>query len=136
MLEEYVSVERARDVYGVAIENGAPNLAETERLRSELRSRRFQLTVTEAPTDEFDDRGCRVSAISREAAARLEVADGDMVEHVSTAPAPIRAWVRVVDAQARDELPLGPVGRRMLHVAPGDEVWVRKLHTRTAKGVR
>ena len=136
VLEEYVSVERARDVYGVAIENGAPNLAETERLRSELRSRRSQLTVTEAPTDEFDDRGCRVSAISREAAARLEVADGDMVEHISTAPAPIRAWVRVVDAQARNELPLGPVGRRMLHVAPGDEVWVRKLHTRTAKGVR
>ena len=131
VLEGYVSMERARDVYGVVFENGSPDPVRTERLREKLRSQRFYLRIVEATADEFDDRGCRVGVISREAAARIGVVDGDMMEHISDAPAPIRSWARVDEGLASDELPLGPIGQSILQVVPGDEVWVRRLQIRT-----
>lgn len=56
--------------------------------------------------------------------------DGDMVEHVGGTTAPLRAWVKVGADLPKEGVLLGPVGRRILKLTPGDEVWVRRLEVK------
>jgi hypothetical protein len=60
-------------------------------------------------------------------ARALGLETGDLVELLGRYPAPLRAWVRI-DAGAPDaRVPLDALGRRMLGVAPGDAVEIRRL---------
>ena len=123
---EYVTPERARDVYGVAIENGEVNPDETRKLRDALRGQRCYLKVSDWD-DEFDERGLRLARLSRGTADRIGVRDGDMLEYVSATTAPLRAWARVVDEAADGTVPLGPRARNILRIGIGDEIWLRRL---------
>ena len=129
--EGYTSRRRAIDVYGVVIENGAVDLAGTRAKRQELREHRRLFEVTEATEDDFNEVGCRLSRLSPAAAALLGVRDGDIVEHSGRSAVPLRAWVRVAENLPRDGVIVGPIGRSILGVAPGDKIWVRKLEVRT-----
>ena len=44
--------------------------------------------------------------------------------------APLRAWVKVGADLPKEGVLLGPVGRRILKLTPGDEVWVRRLEVK------
>ena len=127
VLSGYVTPERARDVYGVVIEDGSVNADETRRLRGVLRSERCYLEVSDWD-DEFDERGLRIARLDRETARKIGVGENEMIEYVSSTAAPLRAWARVEEGAADGKAPLGPRGRGILRVDVGGEVWVRKLH--------
>ena len=131
VVEGYVTTDRARDVYGVVFENGKADPARTEALRQKIRAERTYLKLSVAAEDVFDDNGCRVCTLSRDAAGRIGVQDNDMVELIGVTPAPTRAWVRISDDVKKDDLPVGPIGRSILGTASGGDVWVRKLKLRT-----
>lgn len=60
VLDEYVSKERARNVYGVVMANDEVDLAKTEKLREQLRRQRVYLEVIASEEDEYDKISCRV----------------------------------------------------------------------------
>ena len=128
VIEGYLSPERARGLYGVAIDDGSVNEAETGQLRDEIRSRRYYAIIADG-ADETDERGCRVCRIDAETASSLGVGDGDMVELLSRTTAPLRAWVTVTDGLSEHQVPVGPVGRSIIKVEVGDRVWIRALAT-------
>ena len=127
----YITPQRARDVYGVAIDDGTVDYARTDELRRELRDRRQYVELTESPQDDFDERGCRLCALNPETAAKIEVSDGDMLEFVSGVTAPLRAWVRFSDDVPAGAVQMGPIGRGILRATPGDRIRVRKLNLMT-----
>ncbi len=132
--EGYLTAPRARDVYGVVIEADQVDLEETRQRREALRKQRSYFEVIDSEDDEFDHRGCRVCPLGPQAAAKVGVRDGDMVEYVSKTTAPLRAWARVVDDVRGEGVPLGPVGRSILRVEPGDLMWIRSLGIEAPSG--
>ena len=129
VFDEYVSPERARDVYGVVFDNGAVDRAATDKHREDLKKQRRYFDVVASDDDEFDERGCRVCRLSPRAADRLGVRDGDMIEYVPDKCAPLRAWASVGDGLAEQAVAIGPVGRRTLLLSAGDRIWVRAVAT-------
>ena len=127
VIEGYVTPQRARDAYGVVIDDGQVHVAETSALRESMKRARTYLEVTASPDDELDERGLRLCALSGEDAARVGVGDGEMVEYIGKSAAPLRAWAKVEDGLPSGRLPLGPIGRDILKVAAGDRLWLRKL---------
>jgi N-methylhydantoinase B len=133
----YVSEERARSGYGVVIgELGAVDAAATAALRSEIRSRRCYVAI--APHDGADPyvggKGRRRTAPLSEAdAAALGVGEGDLIELVGNNPAPLRAWVRIA-ATPPGSYPLDDFARKVLGVADGDRVMLRKIDTPALPG--
>ena len=131
VFEGYITPQHAREVYGTVIEDGRVDERATAELRRQLRGQRLHFRIVDGG-DEFDELGCRIGRLSAGAAARLQVRDGDVIEYVSMATAPLRAWVRVDTGTPVDGVAIGPTGRSMLKLAPGDEVWVRPLPVRAA----
>ena len=129
VFEGYIRNARARDVYGVVIEEGEVDSSKTRQLREQIRSQRPYLQVVDGASDEYDGRGCRVGRLSKEAALLIGVADDDMIEYVRDDTAPLRAWVRVSEGLPGDGVPLGPLGRAMLKIDVGESIWVRHLET-------
>ncbi len=128
VFEEYLTAERAREVYGVVVgEAGHVDEAKTQEQRQELRKRRQYFDVTNGGSDDYDERGCRICRLSPRSAGRIGVGDGDMVEYVGHSTAPLRAWARVVDDVQGEGVPLGPIGRKILRVEPGDLIRIRSL---------
>ena len=127
VFQGYVTRDRARDVYGVIIDDAGVDLGQTREMRERLKSERQYFEVTESRGDDFDERGCRVCPLSEEGASRIGVGTGDMVEYIGKGNAPLRAWVRLEDGLPADGAPIGPIGRRVLLVEAGDEIWLRRL---------
>ena len=126
----YLSSLRARDVYGVVMKDDEVDISRSRELRQQLRTRqRHHLRVLDSAGDDYDDRGCRLTSLSPEVASLIGVGDGDMIEYVGRAAAPLRSWVKVDGALASDGVTMGPMGRDILKVAVGEEVWVRALKT-------
>ena len=132
--EGYLTELRARDVYGVVIEADQVDLEETRLRREALRKQRNYFEVIDSRDDEFDHRGCRVCPLGPQAAVKVGVRDGDMVEYVGKTTAPLRAWARVADDVRGEGVPLGPVGRSILRVEPGDLMWIRSLGIEAPSG--
>lgn len=123
----YLSLERAQNVYGVVIEDGKVNLTRTEKLRQQLCKHRHHLKVVNSETDIYDSRGLRICMISRQDAKEIGLANGDLVEYVPKVGASCRAWVRINHDVRKGDLPLGPRGRTMLKVEPGELLEIRAL---------
>ena len=133
VLDGYVTPRRALEVYGVVMEDGEVDAQRTRELRDELRGRRRYFELVGSDGDDFDDAGCRIARLSPAVADRIGVGDGDMLEYVSGTTAPLRAWVEI-DAGAPEEgVALGPVGRSILRLDPGDELWVRRLEIKAPR---
>lgn len=124
----YVTVARARDVYGVVIEDGNLDIQATATTRDRLKQQRIYYEVANS-IDTWDDRGCRICQLSYGAAKRIGVSNGDMIEYVTDSTAPLRAWVQLVNGDQDGSLKLGPIGRKILGVSSGDMVRVRRLET-------
>lgn len=128
----YVSRERARDGYGVVLtREGRVDAGATAARRAELAAARRRLRVRADERDAYaGQRGRhRVLRMDRALAGELGLAEGDLVELLGRHPAPVRAWVTLEGTDARREIPLDALGRRMLGVEPGDEVEIRRLPT-------
>ena len=125
-----VSAEKAEAVYGVIGAGGRVDTEATRRRRDALRSERprvhlLDLTAVPAPDGR---RLCRLSTV---AAARLGLAEGDVVEFVNQWGAPLRAWVDGLEDDARDVAWLAEDARAVL--APhGEPVEIRRGFARRA----
>jgi N-methylhydantoinase B len=128
----YVSRERARDGYGVALRaDGTVDAAETTALRARLASARHRVALVADERDPYTGvKGRhRLFRLSPALAARLALAAGDLVELRGRHPAPLRGWIRLDPTVPPDAIPLDAFGRAVLGTAPPDTVELRKLPT-------
>jgi hypothetical protein len=125
--EGYVSLERARNVYGVVIDGGKADPAATEAQRRKLAALRQYFLIEASIEDAFDTNGLRLCPMSPQAAALLGANERSLVEYVSPASAPLRAWVTLIASAKADTLLLGPKGLGILRVKPGEHIQLRLL---------
>jgi hypothetical protein len=125
--EGYVSLERARNVYGVVIEAGKANPTATEAQRRKLAALRRYFRIEAEAEDTFDSDGLRRCRMNPQAAALLGAKEGSLVEYRSAVGAPLRAWVTLVASGEADTLSLGPVGLSILRVQSGERLELRLL---------
>lgn len=134
----YVSRDRARDRYGVVLNaSGAVDVAATEGRRKEVEAGRARLTVRADEAAPYEGRKGRHRVLSMAAAqARaMGVETGTLVELVGRHPAPLRAWVRVVEGKGSEAVArIDAFGRRVLGVEQGDQVLLRVLAMPTIPG--
>jgi len=123
----YLSVEQARRRYGADIRADGSLGPGSEELRAELRAARVTVSAEAANEDRFDGPRRRLTAAPA-LAARLGVAEGDLVELVNGQGPPLRGWLEL-DAAARPEIfRIGPTGLRALAAAPGQSLELRAVH--------
>jgi len=128
--EGYVLEERARDAYGVIFTNGKVDESRSLEFRRKNRGERVTVNLVSVAEDVFDDNGCRVCTLSPAAARLIGVEDGDMMEHIGSNAAPLRGWVCISEDLNKSDLPVGPIGKSILGVDDGGDVWIRKLETK------
>jgi N-methylhydantoinase B len=133
VLNGYVSLEMARESYGVVFSNDDVDVAKTEELRRKKAAERHYVKVITQENDAFDKRGSRLCPLSSPMAARLGVADGYLVEYFAEEGYPLRAWVKVEDTLGETDTPLGPLGRKILKVKDGDLIEIRTITDYYAK---
>ena len=127
VLLEYVSEQRAHDVYGVVIDNGSLNSKATTTLRSKLRKEKHHISIVSADEDTFDAGGCRISTLSIDDARALGLKDGDMFEFVPDVGAPLRSWAYISNEVAQGAVKLGPLGQAALRINNGEQIQIRRL---------
>ena len=103
------------------------DMPETERLRATMRADRPRASAHSVDADDYDEIGCRLCPMSAELAARIGVANGDIVEYVPARGPHLKAWARVDAALSGASTPLGPRGRAILKLEDGQPVWIRPL---------
>jgi N-methylhydantoinase B len=121
----YVSIAGALDDYGVAIVDGAVDQAATDERRAAMRDSRCRLEVDGAEADDHDEDGRRLARISPAVAKRLGVESGEILEYVSPRRAGLRVWAEVDEGVDDDATPIGPRGREICGVEPGERIWLR-----------
>jgi N-methylhydantoinase B len=125
-----VSLERARDGYGVALrENGTVDAEETATLRRHLAAARHRVAVVADERDPYAGvKGRhRRFRLAPALAAALGVAAGDLAELHGRHPAPLRGWVTLDETASPDVLGLDRFARQVLGAEPGDPVEIRRL---------
>ncbi len=124
---EYVSEQRAFDVYGVVIKNAGVDLKATETRRSELASGRQTIRINLVDDDIYDHRSCRITTLNPADASRLSVQEGEMIEFVPAIGAPLRSWVTISKEAKQGSVDLGPLAQTALKFAENDEIRIRAL---------
>jgi N-methylhydantoinase B len=128
VLDGYVSVGRAADVYGVVVRpDGTCDEAATAARRRDLRAgRQYGVVETSAAPAYTGIRGShRIQRLAPGWATQIGVAEGDLVELARSGGVPLRAWVRLDPAVAPGVLPLDELGQTLLGAGAGDRVQVR-----------
>jgi hypothetical protein len=124
--EGRVSPEHAADIYGVEIADGTVDVTASKRRRAEMRDRRTVLSIAAVSTDTVDG-DTRLWLIAPSVAARLGVENGDVVECLAAAPAPLRGRVAIRAEQQPTVLPAGPFAIACLRVGSGSSVEIRPV---------
>lgn len=135
----YVSIERARSIYGVILDSrGDIDRAATASQREALRGGRTRIAVVadESPAYAGIKGRHRVLRVSPRLGAELQVRDQQLVELIGRNAAPLRAWITIDGRQSHAALPLDAFARRVLGVGEGDTVELRRLDTPIAPGER
>jgi N-methylhydantoinase B len=128
VLDGYVSVERAAEIYGVIVRPDGTwdESATQERRRRLLAGRQYGVVEASTAPAYAGIRGThRIQRLAPSWAAQMGVAAGDLVELARPRGAPLRAWVRLDPALAPGVLPLDELGRILLGVGEGDRVQLR-----------
>jgi N-methylhydantoinase B len=126
VLEEHLTPEKARTRYGVAIEGKDINREETERLRREIKDSRFSFEVDVLEREELE-KGRRVVEIGPEAALKMGVSEGDLLECVNPRGASLRVWAKISRERKGFLLRVGRLGLKLLGLNPGEQVDLRKV---------
>lgn len=130
--EGYVSLQAARDLYGVQLDaKGVVDPVTTEALRRRLHQARFTLTTV------LVDDSYEAGAVSRRRICRLHPNDAtraglqvdDLVEIDARQAAPLRAWLRIDPSITAGTLPIDQVGLTILKILPGQRLEVRRIAT-------
>ena len=124
----YITVEDARDVYGVVLKYGALEAAATSAARERLRKARVYLTVRLNDEDAYGG-SRRLCPMSPETAGEGGFSEGMLVEYVPARGAPLRAWVKITSGLPTGETPLGPVAASILKLREEERIWIRPILT-------
>ncbi len=123
-----LSLEEARDSYGIVITGHTVDFVASLALRNRIASKRAQLKVSAVQEDQFQGLR-RVCEVSPATAASCGFHHSQLVEYVAAHAWPLRAFVRINENVADGSTPLGPRGMQMLSVSDGDEIWVRPVRS-------
>ena len=125
----YLTTEQAELRYGLALtKSGEVDFKKTDERRRELESSRVEVTLK--ITDEEDMEGARRRfAVSPFLAMRLKIRQGDLVEILGNAAAPLRGWARVIEG-AETVIPVGPLGMKLLNSTDGQVAEIRAVRSR------
>lgn len=132
VIRDVVSVEAARDWYGVVVTSGGQVDDEaTAVLRTELAAARFKVRIV--ADDDFDAytglKGRhRIVELAEADAAGLGVADDALIEMFGRHPAPLRAWVHVGKTEV-GTVRMDAFGRQVLGVGSGELIYMRRVET-------
>jgi N-methylhydantoinase B len=127
LAEGYVTSAAAEATYGVVLRAGAIDGGGTAARRRALRAARIRVPlVGVADLGASQGRAVRLSAAT---AARLGVSAGAIVELVNPRGAPLRAWVVGLTSGDGERAEVAPAAQRMLGLADGAEVEVRRVHS-------
>jgi len=109
--------------------DGAVDATATAHARATLRAARRRLVVVADERDPYEGRRGRhrVVRLAPALAREVGVDTGDLIELLGRHAAPLRAWVRVDREGPEGRLPCDALGRRILGIAPGDMVELRRL---------
>ncbi|MGQ0663048.1 MAG: hydantoinase B/oxoprolinase family protein [Pseudomonadota bacterium] len=122
----YISVKKARTVYGVVPAADGVDARATDALRRRLRARRHWLRAL--PLEGPEHRGMRRrAAFAPVAARRLRVGAGAPVEFPSPGGPSLRAWAEIDPHLPEDSFALGSNGLAFLGVQWEERVEVRRL---------
>ena len=131
VVEGYVSVEQAKESYGVIVHNGHIDHAATLHQRGQQLDQRHTVRLAGPATGSlYEDIGRgrkRVACLHPDDAAAINVTHDQMMELVGSNGAPIRAWVRIESTARAGHLELDARGYEILRVAPDQEIQIRPL---------
>lgn len=129
--EGYVSLERARERYGVVLTADLMvDVEATTELRRRLAAARFLFSVVETDRPLWAPGRVsrrRVCPLNGRDARRVGLKRGDIVELVSRHRPPLRAWVELDRRVAPGTVPVDPPARRILGVEAGAWLHIRRL---------
>lgn len=127
----YVSIDRARNGYGVVLnEDNIIDYEETRILRNDLKSKRERLKLIADDTVDSYVGGKgrrRILLLDSSDATRLNLADDDLIELLGKNPAPLRAWIRVSENTHSGTIRMDEFGRRVLGLSDGENAVIRCL---------
>jgi N-methylhydantoinase B len=121
-----VSVEKAKIRYGVVVKNGDVDSEASLALRERYHKEQHRLPVVLWEGDEYEG-AKRLCLLALSYLELMVLQEGDFVEIVNPAGAPLRGWVRSIGKNDRRTVHLGKTGMEMLRVREGEEVEVRKI---------
>ena len=131
VVEGYVSVEQAKESYGVIVHNGHIDHDATLHQRGQQLDQRHTVRLAGPATGSlYEDIGRgrkRVACLHPDDAAAINVAHDQMMELVGSNGAPIRAWARIESTARVGHLELDARGYEILRVAPDQEIQIRPL---------
>ena len=131
VVEGYVSVEQAKESYGVIVHNGHIDHDATLHRRGQQLDKRHTVRLAGPATGSlYEDIGRgrkRVACLHPDDAAAINVTHDQMMELVGSNGAPIRAWVRIESTARAGHLELDARGYEILRVAPDQEIQIRPL---------
>ena len=131
VVEGYVSVEQAKESYGVIVHNGHIDHDATLHQRGQQLDQRHTVRLAGPATGSlYEDIGRgrkRVACLHPDDAAAINVAHDQMMELVGSNGAQIRAWVRIESTARVGHLELDARGYEILRVAPDQEIQIRPL---------
>ena len=131
VVEGYVSVEQAKESYGVIVHNGHIDHDATLHQRGQQLDQRHTVRLAGPATGSlYEDIGRgrkRVACLHPDDAAAINVTHDQMMELVGSNGAPIRAWVRIESTARVGHLELDARGYEILRVAPDQEIQIRPL---------
>ena len=131
VVEGYVSVEQAKESYGVIVHNGHIDHDATLHQRGQQLDQRHTVRLAGPATGSlYEDIGRgrkRVACLHPDDAAAINVTHDQMMELVGSNGAPIRAWVRIESTARVGHLELDARGYEILRAAPDQEIQIRPL---------
>ena len=123
--EGYVGATAAKERYGVIADQHGVDDTATRRQRDALSARRIRIALVAA--DGLERPIGRAIRVDTDAARRLGVIVGAVVEIVNPRGAPLRAWVAEIgDAPGAA---VSPIALRMLAMTDATEVEIRAVHS-------
>ena len=129
--EGYVTEARALECYGVVLRgDGSPDEVATKALRSKIEGSRLRLAVAECAEPLYAAGRYsrhRICRLNPEDAATLGAAEDDILELVGKSGPALRAWAVIDPGVAAGTLPLDELGRRVVAVAAGERLYLRRL---------
>lgn len=132
----YVSLQAAREVYGVILDKLQVDEVATAGLRAALRKRDRQSAVVLAGADSSRKPGRTWVEAAASTLAQLGLACGSACEIVDLGGPSLRVWTRASESAPAGHIVLPPHACRALNVTTGDAIRIRRLDTGSAGEAR